>query len=773
MMTKLLPPGWAASFPITATSGRLACAILFGCLMLPAFGTVATCQDNPFGTSGAAPDEPPPALDEEEKEEVVEQDPLVRAIDNLKPTTPLELMRATQAVLNLRRADVAKRYLQQLIDSNPSPRDLAELQRKYGSALFLRLATDEALQPQGAAISKSVTDAAEQLNSNQQRLAELVQRFLSAAPEARGPFLVELKRGGAAAATPLIQVLADPGQADQHRLARGALVALGDSVTEPTVAALQSSDEALQLQIIDVLGQLEYRPAAPYLLQPALSPNGSAETQQAAKQALEQMLGGVPSPEEAIRFLKKRLDSYLAGSYPAQVDEENQVTRWIWNPEKNTPELLRMPADDASIAAAAEMANSLNAISPDSAEFKLIRLVTSLESAKRSLGFDQPLTGGDGTARDAAAAAGTEVLEQALNLSLRKKMHGAAIAILDILGEVGNATMLEDPAGQPRAVSLALLDGNRRVRYSAAEAIVGWDPKRAYPGSSRLPEVLGFFASTGGRPRVLIGHPRLGVAQTIAGHFSQLGFEADPVMTGRQALLMALESPDYAFAVFSDALDRPAFSDIIQQLRKDPRTAALPIGIAAREANRQRAEWLAARDDLTLALALPLELEAAAFDTRRLLAAAGRSLMSQSERMRQARFALDALAKYAEQEDSYTFYDLFRQESHLNEAVRTPELTSRAVRVMGMLGTPAAQKRLVEVASDSSRNIEDRRAAAEAFKLAIQRRGLLLTRADVLHQYDLYNLSENFDQGTQQVLGMILDAMEAPLQKTADGQAGQ
>ncbi len=635
------------------------------------------------------------------------------------------------------------------------------------------MATDEALQPEGGTVSKAVVDAADQLNRNEQRLAELVQQFLTATPAARGPILVELKRGGAASAAPLIQVLADPQKAEQHRMARGALLALGDSVAEPTVAALQSKDEALQLQLIDVLGHMKYRAAAPYLLGPALSESRSPEVQQAAKKALEQILGGVPTVEESERFLTKRLDSYLGGAYPGKVDEERLVSSWSWNQEQQSPQLIRLPAEGASFAAAAEIAAILHGISPDNNEFTLMNLVTSLESAKRLIGFDRPLTGGEGSVRDDAAAAGTEALEQALGLSLSKQMHGAAIAIVELLGEVGDATLLEDPAGQPRAVSLALLDGNRRVRYSAAQAIVGWNPNKAYPGSSRLPEVLGFFSATGGRRRVLIGHPRLGVAQTIAGHFSQLGFEADTATTGRQAILMALESPDYAFAILSDALDKPPFSDIVQQLRKDPRTAALPIGIAAREVNRQRADWLAARDDRTLVFPLPLELESAAFETRRLLSVAGRSQMSQAERLRQAGFALDALGQYAEREDKYPFYDLFRQQEQISAAVTTAELTGQAARVLGFLGTPAAQKRLVVIASDPTRPIADRRIAADAFKIAIQRRGLLLTRADVMHQYDLYNQSENFDQGTQQILGMLLDAMEAPLQKTADQQTGQ
>jgi hypothetical protein len=68
------------------------------------------------------------------------------------------------------------------------------------------------------------------------------------------------------------------------------------------------------------------------------------------------------------------------------------------------------------------------------------------------------------------------------------------------------------------------------------------------------------------------------------------------------------------------------------------------------------------------------------------------------------------------------------------------------------------------LASQPGRPLEDRQAAAEAFADAVQRRGLLLTRSEILLQYDRYNRSESLDAGTQQVLGQILDAIEAPSQ---------
>jgi hypothetical protein len=50
----------------------------------------------------------------------------------------------------------------------------------------------------------------------------------------------------------------------------------------------------------------------------------------------------------------------------------------------------------------------------------------------------------------------------------------------------------------------------------------------------------------------------------------------------------------------------------------------------------------------------------------------------------------------------------------------------------------------------------------EAFRRSIQARGILLTTQQILRQYDRYNASESQDRSTQQVLGLILDCIEAP-----------
>ena len=76
------------------------------------------------------------------------------------------------------------------------------------------------------------------------------------------------------------------------------------------------------------------------------------------------------------------------------------------------------------------------------------------------------------------------------------------------------------------------------------------------------------------------------------------------------------------------------------------------------------------------------------------------------------------------------------------------------------MGTPAAQRALVNLASEGALSVEQRKEASKAFEEAIARSGTLLTTAEIQQQYDRYNASENQPVESQQILGQILDAIE-------------
>jgi hypothetical protein len=111
--------------------------------------------------------------------------------------------------------------------------------------------------------------------------------------------------------------------------------------------------------------------------------------------------------------------------------------------------------------------------------------------------------------------------------------------------------------------------------------------------------------------------------------------------------------------------------------------------------------------------------------------------------------------------DGPKFYDLRRQTDVIEAAALRPQAASESIAALAVLGTPAGQRALADLASLQTTSIATRREAAQAFDRNAQQHGLLLTSDEILRQYDRYNASATADAGSQQVLGTVLDAIES------------
>ena len=108
--------------------------------------------------------------------------------------------------------------------------------------------------------------------------------------------------------------------------------------------------------------------------------------------------------------------------------------------------------------------------------------------------------------------------------------------------------------------------------------------------------------------------------------------------------------------------------------------------------------------------------------------------------------------------------DPVRHQQRLIDALQNRSITSNVLKVLGQIATPKAQKAIVDFASDNVQSIELRTEAADALEVAIKKRGILLTKADILEQFDRYNKSGPLGEPTQKILGRLLDIIEAPSQ---------
>lgn len=739
------------------------------------FGDAGGAVDDPFGGSDPGASAPPAGGDGaagDATAEAEDPDPVVRAIRAANPTTPEELARAIRNVVNLGRSDEAKKYARRLIDAAPDRGELVKLHRKFGASFFLRLHGDQRFAPEGAELGKMVLDAAAEAARDPALLEALIRQLGDPAPEVRHAALVDLRSGGSASVVALIKVLADEGRRAEHASVRRALVSLRSESVEPLLGALGSGDPMLTAQAIVVLSQLGVGKAAPHFFAPYYKAPASSTLHKAAEYGLLRLLGEVPDRTRTQSILAREVDQFLKGKLTGRLDHEDMVTVWSWDGTQGEPVPQHLPSESASLVVAVRLAGDLHAIDPSNVDHRRLYLMTLLEMTKRQNGLDRPMPIGDGTAHAAAAELGAEVIADVLDYSISVDRTAAAAGAIEVLGDIGGTEFLQTSNGRPSTLASAMRHKDRRVRFAAVEAVMKLDPKTPYAGSSYLTEALGYFASTVGSRRALVIHPSTERAQTLVGLLNQLGFEADTAPTGRHAMSLAIQNPDYEFVLMSDAVDRPPVGELLQQFRRQPTTSLLPIGVMARQDNARRMDELTYGDRLSLALPRPHGLDGVSRTVRRVLAPAGMRSVSHVERVTHAVTSLDHLTTLAEQAAVYPFYDLLRQEHAIEHAMNMPFLNEKTSRLLGLLASPSAQRLLVTFASQNGRPLNERQAAAAAFEVAVQRRGLLLTRDEILQQYDRYNRSAVLDRDTQQVLGSLLDSIELPT-RVEEEQSGE
>jgi len=688
------------------------------------------------------------------------EDPAVEALLATNPSTPLEWVRAAKILADLHKPDMAKAFLKQVLDANLDQGQLVALEASFGTAIFVEMASRADLAPEAQRLNDAVLDAVNRHVRDPARLAGMIQQLQDPSAEVRYRALVELQRAGDAAVGPLFAVLADPGRAAEHANVRAALVKLGSDAADPLIAILESGKPNLAVEAIRVLADLEAEKVPLFLLAPFASAESDPEVRRQAEAALLKLSGRTPSGQAAARLLAQEAQEYFDRRRPLREDLEGRVEMWTWDADAGQLVKKSYLADDASLVLASRLARDAYSVAPENHQIRRLYLATMLEQAAYENGLDRPLAATEGTAAGRVAAFGPEVVEDLLAYALESGHAPVATAAARILGRLGKAETCLNRGPRPAPLVQAAWHADRRVRFAAVEAILELEPTSAFPGSSRVMQALAFFAASGGAPRVMVAGPNTAETQRVGGYLVALSCKLDTAVTGREAIGKLLTSPDYELALVDAALERPTVDFLLQELRHDSRTANLPVGVIARSGQLKRADEIARRDPLAEAFSRPHTAEAVHWQVERLLGLAGRERVLPAEREKQAAQAVKWLAQLSGTRPE--FFDFSRAEESALSALSVPQWAPDAVVVLGNLGTPQCQRALVDLASRWTQPFELRVAAVKAFRESIQRNGILLTNEQILLQYDRYNQSETLDAGTQQVLGLILDCIEAP-----------
>src|SRR3972149_3188045 len=258
------------------------------------------------------------------------EDPAVAAILETKPITPFECIRAAKILSDRKRPDLAKQYLQKVIDAKLDQEALENLAQQYGSTIFVQLSARGDLYPESKQVADAVLGARKAELQDPKRLEDLIKKLQDPSAEKRGAAIASLIEAREVAVTTMIEVLADPARAAEYPQVRAALVAMGQDSVEPLLAIFDQADVKLKVQAIAVLGQLKAPRVQLFLFQPYFSESNDAAVRAAAGAALKQLIGTLPSKSRALQILMDNAKNYFDLRQPMPGAIQGKVEEWDW-----------------------------------------------------------------------------------------------------------------------------------------------------------------------------------------------------------------------------------------------------------------------------------------------------------------------------------------------------------------------------------------------------------------------------------------------------------
>ncbi|MFT5527943.1 MAG: hypothetical protein ACI9HK_005929, partial [Pirellulaceae bacterium] len=699
-----------------------------------------------------------------------ERDPVVLAIIESKPESPAELMQTVKVTVDLARYDLARYYLAEILSKKLPAPELIKLHKKFGSPLFLRLARDKELQPHMVSLTRDILAASSKAAREPQVINGWISRLNHPDAEAQLESKVNLQMIGGPAVIFMVRDLANPDKADKHAAIRAALASMEAHSTGPLMSLVSNENSELQVQAVEILARMRVREAMPFFVSTFLKPNSSQRARLMAERGMKAITNVTPSRTEGIMYLRKKAGELLNGELVGPDGVGSFVDVWFWDPRTNTAKSRSLLGKHAGMVMASRVAKELVELNPEDRDDQRLYLAAALAEAKLFAGLEKEIPA---SKLAKFAEAGPEAIERTLNFALDRGYEFSALGAIETLGRIGSMVALDSTDGRPRPLARALSHKSREIRFAALKATLQIQPTRNYVGAGKVPQLLAYFASTTGEMSAVVGMPRPQHAQAFAGWLTQLGYEGSVAYNGKEVVRLALANPDCDVILLSDII--PRANEVIQVLRHDPRTARIPIGVLVSAGSLEVAPL--ALEDFPQ---VKLIRQAATFETfaaqlRHVTDLAGDDALSIERRVEQADRALTWLVSLSGKVNDYPFYDLLQTASAAEKALWVSSLSTQAAKVLGNLGTPHSQETLVNFASAYARPVDERKAAAEAYRVAVEGRGNLLDTKQILMQYDRYNRSENLDADTQKVLSSILDTIEsqtAPKEKAANTSLG-
>ncbi|MCH7988270.1 MAG: hypothetical protein IID46_03865, partial [Planctomycetes bacterium] len=509
----------------------------------------------------------------------VEESPLL-----IEPKTPAGFFKAAVLMHKLARPNLARQYLQKLIDANPDDATLLKMRDAFGPADFLRLNNDKKLRPLSSDLHKRVNALYRKRGADPKFIDRLLQSLMTGSVDDREIAMITLQNTGPIVIPRMLKLAAASKSSLQSANLQEALIRMGTPAVDPLIASLDAPSDKSRIASLAVLARIGGRETVPFLWYSAFSKSQSIGVQTAAKQALsriyqtplktvEQM-----TPANVAAELKRIAIEHFRRDFKWTVGLDRKVELWSFNTEKQTVERSRVAPTAASLYLGTRFAKQALDLSSENRESQALFLAMAL-AASADPKWEQPLPTGPGTAHDMALRSGAEVVAAALQISLKNSNASAAIAALVVLRQVAAKGIVIRQSRTQSPLLAALNYPDIRVQMAAATTVLHIDPDSPFRGSHRIVAILARSLNDGGSSRAIVVHANLPKARAIGGFLNDMGFTSQTVQTGRAGFLAAAERGDVDLIVLDTNTIRWSLSQTVANLRADARTAGIPIAV--------------------------------------------------------------------------------------------------------------------------------------------------------------------------------------------------
>jgi len=604
--------------------------------------------------------------------------------------------------VNVHQAEAAAGTANEILGLGMTPRELLEfveeagLEKELDEALGKALRRDS-LEPIAGRILTMLSDGRLQRARDPDEIERNIDGLVGGLRE-RLYSRQRLKAAGEYAMPQLIDALLQRTDIQLRTQVQRLLNESGRASVVPLSVSLMEIDPAAQEQVVNVLGQLQYIAAAPYIAE-LRDKTLSDPVRNACERALDS-IGASGSTGELFRQLAEAYydEREELTSFPG----EDMQLLWNYNPSIGLiPTAIETEVyHEARTMRLAERAMELGAQGPSA----LGLWVASNFSREidESAGYDNPAY--PPSMREAmyyAVASGPVVSEMVLGRALADNDTRLARRAVDAIERTAGPGLIWDRSSGQSPLIAAMTYPSRRVQYDAALAIAASHPRSGFQGDQRVVPTLAGAIRFAGTSYALVLTEEEEQYRSIRRVVEGLGYQVLPF--GRQVSEIAeaiAETPGIDLIVTQAAFGKT--EPLIQAVRSRPKLTAAPVFTLVASNELPRLRRVFGNDVSVMIRSFGINEEAMTAGMTELVDTASGGVIEADEAREFALRSLFALRDLAVAQNQVL--DVSDATTSLISAMNetTGEVRLEVAEVLSRIGRPSAQAMLAEASLAAS-----------------------------------------------------------------------